>query len=98
MEFTPNAPTAEQCTSNEQVFETEQHIGYAIWYPQMGGYFGKAVVVVARDSAPDDCFNVYVWHTGEFAFGDGGTPVRIHHCNAAQFIEFGETVMAMQSP
>lgn len=86
-------PTAEQCEANAAVTLPDGRTGYAIWYPQMGGYVGTAVV------APDGGgFEAWVWHDGEFPFtGDdpyreSTSPARLHHCNPAQFIGFGRTV------
>ncbi len=96
-----NEPTADQCTVHEKVYEDEHHVGYAIWYPQMGGYVGKAVTLLDKEwSERDDgvaiggCFDVLVWHNGEFPIRgeDGENPVRIHHCDPTQFIQFGEKV------
>jgi hypothetical protein len=74
-------PTAQECTEHAQVGP-----GVAAWYPQMGGYVAKALAVPADDSR---CLDVYVWHDGDFPFGDGENPVELHHCNGKQFIEFG---------
>jgi len=73
---------------------------FACWYPQMGGYTGRCVVVLDRPSTGADhgCFDAYVWHNGQFPFdsedgwGDYLPPVRIHHCDAEQFISFGNLV------
>lgn len=89
----PPEPTPEQCTANARVADFAGMPAYATWYPQMGGYVGKAVVV------PDSggCFEAYIWHDGEFPFKGSGDytdetrePVNLHHCMAEQFIEFGE--------
>lgn len=94
-------PTGEQCNANALVYLDDDDAGYAMWYPQMGGYSSKAVAVFGRmpmeatDSDDGDgCFDVWVWHDGEFPFG-GANPRRIHHCMPSQFIQFGETVMAL---
>lgn len=79
-------PTSEQCSQCLPVGENETHIAFAIWYPQMGGYVGRAVVVLEKNK--DTCVDVYVWHDGEFPFSEG-TPREIHHCMPSQFIEFG---------
>ena len=105
VEFTksmmPREVTAEQCSSHAVVYETYNQIGYAIWYPQMGGYVGKAIAVMDKVSYADaqgnslgGCVDVFVWHDGEFPFtGEGGkAPVRLHHCDPSQFIEFGQTL------
>lgn len=89
----PNEPTSDECSSNAVVFETDRQIAYAIWYPQMGGYVGKAVAVMEKD--PDSCIDVFVWHDGEFPFSEGN-PVEIHHCDPTQFVMFGETLRDLQ--
>ena len=91
-------PTSEQCTHNDKVYEDEGRIGYAIWYPQMGGYVGRAIAVVDKDwmqrddgAAIGGCIDVLVWHDGIFPFSDGeDNPREIHHCEPEQFIRFGE--------
>ncbi len=78
-------PTADECERRAVVAGC-----MAVWYPQMGGYCGKAWVVPTASG----CFDVYVYHDGEFPLrGEhGNKPTRLHHCNAEQFIDFGETV------
>jgi hypothetical protein len=75
-------PTAEQCTAHEEVGP-----GIACWYPQMGGYVAKAIVIPG-----DTCADVYVWHDGSFPFTDDDPrgPAHLHHCSGEQFIEFGK--------
>ncbi len=92
-------PTCEQCNANEKVFEDEFRAGYAIWYPQMGGYSGKAIALIEKTDA-NECFDVLVWHNGEFPFdGEGGdNPRRLHHCLAAQFVDFGEKISRLIEP
>ena len=92
-------PTAEQCDCNERVFEDEKTTGYAIWYPQMGGSVGKAVVLLGKNRSDDTgpCFDVLLWHDGNFPLQgeEDGPPVRLHHCSAEQFILFGIVVQAL---
>ena len=96
-------PTGDQCNSNEKIGVSSDghwHL-YACWYPQMGGYCGAAIIAVEPGARPGSCFEVYVWHDGEFPFNDdddmGRGPVRhLHHCMAEQFINFGETVLKIQ--
>jgi hypothetical protein len=83
-------PTPEQCSTHADLGD-----GWiAIWYPQMGGYVGRAVVKYSYNS----CFEAYVWHDGEFPFdgediyGDVRLPRHLHHCDPDQFISFGEQV------
>ncbi len=95
-------PTAEQCTAREKVFEDNDQIGYAIWYPQMGGYVGKAVALIDKNEddnfIDNSCFEVFVWHDGEFPFDteSGKEPVQLHHCSPEQFIDFGQTILNLQ--
>lgn len=88
-----NEPTPEQCSEKSLVYEDKDHIGHAIWYPQMGGYLGKAVVVFEK-SHPDGCFEAYIWHDGEFPVTEENCrPImHFHHCMSEQFIAFGERV------
>jgi hypothetical protein len=102
----PREPTNEECIAHA-VIDFDGHKWMAIWYPQMGGYGAKAWVSIATWSGDNPpCFDVLVWHDGEFAFGgedpdlDDGTeqrrPTRLHHCNAEQFIRFGEAIRTAQ--
>ena len=93
-----NEPTAEQCSAHEQVYEDRNHVGYAIWYPQMNGYAGKAVALLDKNwhslpggSQIGGCFDVVLWHDGEAPF-EGDKPLWIHHCSPSQFVAFGETI------
>ena len=90
-------PTSDDCTAHTR-FDTYLGAAYALWYPQMGGYVGKALAIpsIGDPTFPGDpCFDVYVWHDGEFPFsGVGGwrkddIPIRIHHCSGHQFVKFG---------
>jgi len=88
-------PTYEQIRTHELVCHDGNEFGYACWYPQMGGYCGKCVVVLEITSG---CFDVFVWHDGEFPFSDGARPpVHLHHCDPDQFIEFGHFVKMLQA-
>lgn len=90
-------PTGEECDNNAVIFETDNQIGYALWYPQMSGYVGKAVVEIWKDDNEEDaCFDVLVWHDGDWPFNDGQSPRRLHHCSTSQFINFGMEVDVLQ--
>lgn len=93
-------PTADQCSTCGAVEVTSPSVGFAAWYPQMGGYVGKCVVSYSQgDDGCLGCFDATVWHDGEFPFDeeDGRGPVRLHHCSAAQFIAFGLEVAESQA-
>jgi hypothetical protein len=82
-------PTPEQCERKHEI----EHMGrvfIACYYPQMGGYSSKCLV-----EPLDGCFNCYVWHDGEFPFGDDRAPVELHHCDADQFIRFGQFINSL---
>lgn len=95
-------PTSEECSANAP-YECNGRKGFAAWYPQMGGYVGRCVVltdcrgIITPEGAPGDCFDVLVWHDGEFPFAEDDTrdPARLHHCDPAQFIAFGALVRDM---
>jgi len=81
-------PTPEECSDKAKVYVDWDKVGYAMWYPQMGGYVGKCVVVLDKqwedgeNSAVGGCFEAYVWHNGEFPFSKGDEmPAHIHHCD-----------------
>jgi len=90
-------PTGEECTTNALIEQPDGAYGRAVacWYPQMGGYTSKCVVIVED---PDTCFSAWIWSDGEFPFdGDSGIdPVRLHHCSPDQFVTFGELVRELQ--
>lgn len=91
-------PTPEQCSVRAKVGENETFAYYAIWYPQMGGYRGAAVAEIYKDPSQGECFDVRVWHDGEFPLhGDPhDDTVILHHCEPGQFIVFGKQVRLMQ--
>jgi hypothetical protein len=87
-------PTTEQVRTNARLDLGDGRYGVAAWYPSMGGYVSHCVIV------PDGgCLDVYVWHDGQFPFGDEEppwpgeprrSPARLHHCSADSFIGFGK--------
>jgi len=87
-----NEPTAEQCSNTEFVAESDSTVSYAIWYPSMGGYVGKAIATFEKQG--DSCVDLLIWHDGKFPFSDDPEderqPTRLHHCDPAQFVRFGE--------
>lgn len=100
----PTEPTSEQCETHAKVFRARRKVGYAIWYPQMGGHVGRAVAVLDEEwtSGPTGdeggCIDVYVWHDGEFPFSEqAGPPKLVHHCDPEQFIRFGQTLTELNA-
>lgn len=98
-EMVPVEPTGEQCSARHRYELPDGKQAMACWYPQMGGFVGKCVVVFWPLLGADDeggCFEAHVWHDGEFPFGDRGgnprAPRVLHHCDAGQFVAFGEAV------
>lgn len=102
--MTPPRPTSEECSKRVR-FAFNGFEWLACWYPQMGGYVGKCVVLLhacggSGGPDPDDGFNVYVWHDGAFPFHPNDSarePIRLHHCSPDQFIEFGQLIKKAQS-
>lgn len=86
MIFPGRAPTFEEIATNAVVEGC-----MAAFYPQMGGYCGKCWVRSSDngDNGEPPCFEVAVYHDGEFPF-EGGNPIILHHCSAEQFSRFGE--------
>jgi len=92
----PPEPTGEQCNKCARV-DFNGRRAFATWYPQMGGYCSKSVIV-----EDGQCFGAFVWHDGQFPFSDDGhacddcgsrrSPAYIHHCDASQFVNFGQRV------
>ena len=102
----PKEPTGADCDANALVYQDDNKVGYAIWYPQMGGYVGKAVALLDRQwfeyphSSEGGCIDVYVWHDGEFPFSKENNPGEakiLHHCDPEQFVQFGETLKALNN-
>lgn len=96
MELIIKEPTSEECNENIKVYENKDSIGFALWYPQMGGYIGKCVAVLDKNNMEESCVDCYIWHDGEFPFSDDDEvdrkPIFIHHCSADQFIDFGTEI------
>jgi hypothetical protein len=96
-------PTSDECSAHAVVHLTDEIHGYACWYPSMGGYVGKAVATVEDD---EGCVELYVWHDGEFPFGDDSPhdprgprgPVQLHHCSPDQFEAFGRWLGGLEPP
>ena len=85
-------PTSDECESNA-TRPIDGRVMTAAWYPQMGGYVGKCWI----DPQSSGCFDVYVYHDGEFPFTEAdGEPKVVHHCMAEQFIEFGKLLQRCQ--
>lgn len=88
----PRRPTVEECNNRTVIESDEDGVYIACWYPSMGGYSAPAVVGFPCE-VKDPCVDVYVWHDGEFPFGeDGDSPTVLHHCSVDQFIDFGTFV------
>ena len=96
-------PSLEDCNRNSKVFDSEDQVGFACWYPQMGGYSAKAVAFFTKpwggyedESEYSGCVDVFIWHDGEFPFtGEDSqssvrAPVALHHCDIRDFVVFGE--------
>lgn len=96
-------PTHDQCSANERIQLDDGRWATAAWYPSMGGYVSHCLIVKEPDSL---CVEVFVWHDGQFPFGDDleewpgagrRQPKRLHHCNPASFVGFGELAERVQA-
>lgn len=92
----PNREPSDREASNREVVVFEERSWLATFYPQMGGYGGKCWVDVTEGVGA--CFDVYVYHDGEFPFAHAPTkePIRLHHCAAQQFRRFADEVETAQ--
>jgi hypothetical protein len=84
----PTEPTSEQCSNRAEVPGPLGRRAFACWFPQLGGYAGKAIVELEGAGH----FDVYLWHDFEFP---ADTPTVFHCCSARQFVEFGTWVEDM---
>ena len=78
-------PTADEIR-NESIVNFDGLDYKAFWFPQLGGYCGKAWLDV-RDENNNDCFDVYLYHDGAFPFDDKD-PVNLHFCDVDQIKDF----------
>lgn len=87
-------PTGEQCEQTAELSREAGRVCFATYhYPQMGGYCAPSIV---STGGIGECFDAEIWHDGQFPFGEEREPVKLHHCCAAQFIEFGLLVLEKQ--
>lgn len=92
----PPEPTGDECNSGARVADYQGCPAYACWYPQMGGYCSKCVIVFEPEKETYDyCFDAFVWHDGEFPFTES-EPRQLHHCVPSQFVCFGNFVQEKQ--
>jgi len=94
------APTGDQCEAAELLSVDANGVrSYAMWHPQWGGYVGKCVVTYCitkdeRGRLNNTCFDVKVWHDGDFPTDDdGGETQEFHYCDPGQMIRFGRRVI-----
>lgn len=103
--ITSEGPSPQQCSNREKVITHDGRMGTALWFPQMGGYGGRAVAIVHAIDADDPDngeMNLLVWHDGEFPFqgfcphcATDRQPVEIHLCDPEQWVELGKTLLAI---
>ena len=62
--------TAEQCNDNKVVTTQDGRIGYCAWFPQMGGYTAKCIIIPGQDDT-NKSVDILVWHNGDFPFAEG---------------------------
>lgn len=69
-----------------------------MYSPQVGGY---SAVMCVRTAREDGCFDVTVWHDGEFPHGGESDdppqkPVELHGCTAWQWLRWAGRLAALQ--
>lgn len=83
----PRRPTSEECNTKAEVDG-----GRAFWFPQLGGYVGRAVARVDKC-----CVDVWVWHDGQFPFAEEcRSPAHLHMDDGHEWKAFGEFLDALQ--
>lgn len=94
-------PTPEECDKHASV-EYDWYGGratfYAVWTPQFEGYCARALVMPQWSAGTDynECFDVYVWHDGEFPT-QGGPPSHCFHlCMLEQFAWFARSLQTIK--
>jgi hypothetical protein len=105
MHSIPDEPTSDQCNAHARLPDMDGKAAFAVWYPQMGGYCSKCIVLLDIANSPGHigcCFDVWIWHDGAFPFSDDGdpegrSPVFLHHCGADQFVSFGELILKLET-
>ena len=102
--MTIRRPTPDECNANAVVYGTDDAIGYALWHPQVGGYCGRAVAIMSKrwwrhpdGAACGACFDLAVWHDGDFPRDSVEPVATLHFCGADQFVRFGQEVAALQA-
>ncbi len=85
-------PTPAQCSTDATLSKDGPVLRFATWHPQWGGYVGQAIVEV---HGPGGCFEVFVWHDGEFPYDDK-PPLQFHYCNPIQLIRLALKVIEKQ--
>jgi len=94
--ITVTKPTGEQCEENAKIdMGFGGLFGFAFFHPQWGGYTGHGILIPL--GGPGSCFDVYVWHDGEFPLD---SPKLYHYCASIQLrdmADFADRVAAMNS-
>jgi len=96
---------------NGTVEQTERGFRLHAWHPQWGGYSSQAFVdfdeTSGDSSGEPGCFELTVWHDGEFPISEErandprtepseAEPFTFHHCGAMQHVYFGLDVLDAQ--
>jgi hypothetical protein len=87
-------PTTEEIRKCAAFEDNELGSWYAMYSPSVGGYVGVAAVFIYHN-VDNTCFEVAVWHDGEFGTEANEPPAQFHCCSAEQFIEFGQKVRSL---
>lgn len=88
-------PTSEECDKRDIVYDSEAKYGVASWYPQMGGYASRCVVVLDKEHSRSldgytlgGCIDIAIWHDGMFPTDDDRPSQWLHVCDPWQWVRF----------
>jgi hypothetical protein len=99
----PPEPTSDEVVLGATVNLPDGRWARACWFPSIGGYVGKALVIPSQVEG-ECCTEVWVWHNGQFPFSgqcpacsSECSPVLLHVHGGQDFIAFGELVDECES-
>lgn len=88
-------PTAKECAANVEIEPTDSGAWFALRTPQINGYSGDAAIHIER-TLNNVCFEIAIWHDGEFSTDEESEPLQLHFCDPEQFIRSGKLVIKLQ--
>lgn len=94
MDYVLKQPSPEQCSSNALLYENDNVMKFAMWFPQMGGYCSVSVVTIDKHASHckgNPCYDVDFWHDGDFPY-DNLPPRNLHFCNSVQLRRMADDI------